>query len=1568
MVKGLLSTLLLFCSLLLKAQTITGTGGAIPDNGTTATCFPATVTGVGTINGSYGLASVCINISHTWVDDLEISLKAPDGTIIPLSLQNGGSGDNYTGTCFTGTATTAITAGTAPFSGNYTAQGNIGNVNNGQNANGTWYLCVQDVFSSFTGSVTNWNISFSNTPVQPSAVPVNDDPCNAITLPVNNTCSYSNYSNADATGTLGVTAPGCASYSGGDVWFQVTVPANGILNFDSQTGVITDGGMAIYSGTSCSALTLISCNDDGSANGSMPMINATGLTPGSTIWIRFWEYGNNNNGTFGICVSSPTPPPALTNDDPCNAIPITPASSCTYTTYSNAGATGTTGVPAPGCASYSGGDVWFQVTVPAGGALTFDTETGAITDGGMAIYSGASCNALTLISCDDDNSSNGFMPMIVATGLTVGSTVWVRVWEYGNDNNGTFGLCVTAPTPPPSCSGNAAAGNTCATATPVCNFNGYCGSTSSTYTDDYWPELFDAFDACLGGGTSIENNSFISFVASATTASFNVWVNNSADGLGIQMMFYEGGCGSGPVTCHGGYNDVLGGPNVVSATGLTVGNTYYLMIDGVAGDVCDYVFDAISGVSVLDVTPTAAAICAGDSVTLTASGGNGAFSWSPSTGLNTTSGATVIAKPATTTVYTVTSTDAGLCPLALTEQVTITVSAAPAAPIAAPVAYCLGAPASPLTATGTNLLWYTTPTGGIGSATAPTPVTATAGTTTYYVSQSNGGCEGPRTAVTVTINNAPLAPIVTSPVNYCLNSPPTSLSASGSNLLWYTAATGGTGSSSPPTPSTAATGITTYYVSQSSGGCESSRTPINVIVNSVPTVYAHGTNPSCSNICDGTATVDVTGGTGNYSYLWSNGATTQSITGLCVGTYTVTVTDSLGCASTTTPPTVPGCFQIQSILVDACSATEYDQEMVFFQVGQSPLNTSSTTVGWPTAANSWNGYCSNTAFITSVNATITGGGVVLPLPPSGILPANANVVLITSTPASSANSFANLTDTLYALFQCPGNTQGHFANTTGAAGPRTLTMDFGGGCTDTAIYNTTGLINVNGTTGGSAANNNGAYVNFSNSGTPTYLNYGCTIPYTIPTHQVVLTAPTAVVPSFAPIGAICQGSAAPTLPLSSNNTPPITGTWSPSVSTATIGTTTYTFTPTAGQCATTTTLTITVNSCTGVFGEFASAVYFTACSQNTDSSGFFNTTGAGANLIGGNFFQNTNLGTHVQNSGTLTFNGAEIKTFKNPATANICGSKLFYTIYAGARPASPVFSSINMPFFSNCVAGNFADFYGGPCSPGDQKWQAINAGIDLTNMAPGGYTLEVYYQIIGDNNSTSLCRDTTYANNGGSNFISNFTIVSPPTINYSNAAFCTSLTLAQNITLSGIIGGTYSATPSGLSINSGSGSITPSTSTPGIYTVKYVYNDLQGCSDSITTNVTIKAISASTSNISICNTQLPYTWNSNIYNVAGIYTDTLVNAAGCDSIATLNLTVKANSTSTTNVAICPTELPYAWNSNSYNAAGSYNVTLVNTAGCDSIATLNLTVKANSSSTTNVAVCPAQLPYSWNSNS
>lgn len=151
------------------AQTFNGTGGPIPDDGTPVD-FPITVSGLpGSIDTTtFGLEGICINITHTWDEDLDISLIAPDGTEVLLTSANGGSGDNYTNTCFNNSAPVSIMAGSAPFTGFYRPQGDLSIINNNQDPNGIWILHIRDTYPfADQGTLHNWSITFGNNPAVP---------------------------------------------------------------------------------------------------------------------------------------------------------------------------------------------------------------------------------------------------------------------------------------------------------------------------------------------------------------------------------------------------------------------------------------------------------------------------------------------------------------------------------------------------------------------------------------------------------------------------------------------------------------------------------------------------------------------------------------------------------------------------------------------------------------------------------------------------------------------------------------------------------------------------------------------------------------------------------------------------------------------------------------------------------------------------------------------------------------------------------------------------------------------------------------------------------------------------------------------------------------------------------------------------------------------------------------------------------------------------------------------------------------------------------------------------------
>ena len=111
-----------------------------------------------------------------------------------------------------------------------------------------------------------------------------------------------------------------------------------------------------------------------------------------------------------------------------------------------------------------------------------------------------------------------------------------------------------------------------------------------------------------------------------------------------------------------------------------------------------------------------------------------------------------------------------------------------------------------------------------------------------------------------------------------------------------------------------------------------------------------------------------------------------------------------------------------------------------------------------------------------------------------------------------------------------------------------------------------------------------------------------------------------------------------------------------------------------------------------------------------------------------------------------------------------------------------------------------------------------------------------------------------------------------------------------------------------------------------------------------------------------------YLWNGTTYTASGVYTFNTTSGAGCDSTATLNLTINQNASGEVIESVCAAALPYSWNGSSYTAGGvyTYNTTTVN--GCDSVVTLVLTVKAASSSLTVASACVSEGAYEWNGSS
>jgi gliding motility-associated-like protein len=200
------------------------------------------------------------------------------------------------------------------------------------------------------------------------------------------------------------------------------------------------------------------------------------------------------------------------------------------------------------------------------------------------------------------------------------------------------------------------------------------------------------------------------------------------------------------------------------------------------------------------------------------------------------------------------------------------------------------------------------------------------------------------------------------------------------------------------------------------------------------------------------------------------------------------------------------CFEIESILVDGCDGSnEGKNEMVIFHNGSNPTNVNDLRIDgagangtfqdnvWPNVSNNFLGFCTDanaTAKLATLNQAITQCGF-LREPVGGIIPAGYRVLLITSTDFTAIpDYFTNLTDTLYVIFQCAGNTQGHFTNF-GTSSNRSLRIvNTATSCTDEITYDRSLLTKVDGTEGAE----DGGSVGFEWDGTPNYFNNGCQLP------------------------------------------------------------------------------------------------------------------------------------------------------------------------------------------------------------------------------------------------------------------------------------------------------------------------------------------------------------------------------------------------------------------------------------------------------------------------------------------
>lgn len=548
----------------------------------------------------------------------------------------------------------------------------------------------------------------------------------------------------------------------------------------------------------------------------------------------------------------------------------------------------------------------------------------------------------------------------------------------------------------------------------------------------------------------------------------------------------------------------------------------------------------------------------------------------------------------------------GTCSVIQSVAVTITPAGSVPPPTAtSPVYFCEGSVATPLVATalpGGTLNWYgTNITGGSASSTAPTPSTLVSDSFLYYVSQTIGTCESPRKAILVKVNavsgiisiNCDSGQVTTNPqtsvffdwnnlppgrpdvynYTYSINGGP---AISGSTILSSQEIFGVLPGQSCTLTIVSAVGypcVTYLPISLTCNNCSATITPTFTLPSAICNGSVAPTLPTISN--------------NSISGTWSPATVSNTVS----ATYTFTPNNTLfPCAIPTN----------KTITVTNLPTTTLAGANVC--VGSTTTFTSSTPGGTWSSAN---------PLIATVNAAtgqVTGvsSGVVSidytfppaggcgqvtfsrPLsvrnPPSpGVLSGNPSICVGASSPflstvaggtwTSSNVSVATViatTGVITGISAGVSNIKYEIPATLGCASvsiTRQITVNanvtptfspVGPICAGTSIAPLP-LVSTNGFTGT-------WNLPIDNTTTTTYIFTPSAL-LCATTTQLEIVVNQRVTPLFTLGGNLCQGQVPPVLPATSNDVPPITGTWNPAIiNTSTLGSTFYEFIPTAGQC------------------------------------------------------------------------------------------------------------------------------------------------------------------------------------------------------------------------------------------------------------------------------------------------------------------------------------------------------------------------------------------------------------------
>ncbi len=717
---------------------------------------------------------------------------------------------------------------------------------------------MQVVFHYEDGNAWGWWVGIDNVKVIGSGVA--SDICeNAIEIVPGEACLAGDNSTAIFTGP----AITCFDNNVGSLWYHFQSPIDGIIRINSAAQF--NDLISVFEG-SCSNLDLLDCNNR-DEHGFTGETHYMTVSNGTDYYIRI----NGIDSRFGLsrgafCLSLeevpafPLPP---TNDICANSIVLSvDATACITGSNYNADFTG----PEPTLNLKSRSDIWYQFTATA---TELTINTGADFADVITVYSG-NCDNLTEVAV------NEFGQSLTLNDLAIGETYPIQISGFFATIEGN--VCMEVVTPEEGTAENdlcqnatfiAVDGNCVEGENIFAEFEGPTPSCEIFPTSDIWFE----FTAPASGGVQINTGSSFPHV----------------------VAIYSGTCGNleelqciqNPTFC-GGYFDVQD---------LIPGENYFIQIASTENDF-GYLFGDLC-ISILDIQSTETfdplellinVNCIGEGTAVlevVPLGGVGVYLLTGSASNDTLQTGDVF--------FTILSDDLG-CEVSVTGIVD-----------------CGEIPCEVGTELITsNVSCYNENNGQAtidesGAENGPLSYQWSQGSTTANVSNLSPG------NYTVTITDAAECSevyefIITQPDPLIVNATATGETGSGTNdgtasanpsggiapytYAWNNGVTNPDINNLPP-------GIYTVTITDTNGCTNEAAVTVNSFDCAI-SVSIDSDNISCFGNTDGFAAADIVNGTPPFTYLWSTGATTASISDLAVGSYSVTVEDANDCPSTAT--------------------------------------------------------------------------------------------------------------------------------------------------------------------------------------------------------------------------------------------------------------------------------------------------------------------------------------------------------------------------------------------------------------------------------------------------------------------------------------------------------------------------------------------------------------------------------------------------------------------------------------------------------------------------------------------